>query len=300
MFPTEKELKLIQIYFFVCERYEHHLKYLCERFSNNKEPEFTDQEAITIYLFCMSTERRFQVKEIYNFAKDYLFDWFPKLPSYAAYCDRINRLSEAFKALSLFLLNFYIPQECSRYFALIDSLPIITCSGKRNAKVALDITDKGFCSTKNMYYHGLKFHVLAHYHEGHLPHPDQVILTKASENDLTSLKPIALHLQDRLIFGDKIYGFEEFWADRKRQSNVQMLVPIKDIKGQADVEKQRNKAYNDLFSTAVSKIRQPIESLFNWLMQKTKIQTASKVRSTKGLLTFVFGRIATAYVNLIF
>lgn len=93
MFPTDNKFELVQIYFFVCEQYENNLKYLCERFSNNKEPEFTDQKTMTIYLFSMSVERRFQVKEINNFAKDYLNNWFPKLPSYAIYSDRINRLS---------------------------------------------------------------------------------------------------------------------------------------------------------------------------------------------------------------
>lgn len=137
------------------------------------------------------------------------------------------------------------------YIALIDSLPIITCSGKRKAKVALDMTDKGFCSSKNMYYYGLKLHSPAHYHAGHLPHPDVIVFSKASENDLTYLKPIALHLHNRLIFGDKIYGFEEFWADRQQQSNVQMLTPIKDKKRQSEAEKQWNKAFIDLFSTAL-------------------------------------------------
>lgn len=63
-----------------------------------------------------------------------------------------------------------------------------------------------------------------------------------------------------------------------------MLIPVKEIKAQSDEEKQRNKAYNDLFSTAVSKIRQPIESFFNWLNEKTKIQRANKVRLIFGLL----------------
>ena len=35
-------------------------------------------------------------------------------------------------------------------------MPIITCSGKRKAKVATEITDKGYNSTKKMYYYGLK------------------------------------------------------------------------------------------------------------------------------------------------
>ena len=71
MFPTDKKLKLVQTYFFVCEQYESNLQFLCERFSNYKNPEFTDQEAMTIYLFAMNVERRFQIKEIYCFAKDY-------------------------------------------------------------------------------------------------------------------------------------------------------------------------------------------------------------------------------------
>jgi len=55
-----------------------------------------------------------------------------------------------------------------------------------------------------------------------------------------------------------------------------------------------------LFSTAVSKVRQPIEALFNWLIEKTDIQRASKVGSTKGLLVHVFGRLAAAFIPLIF
>jgi hypothetical protein len=62
-----------------------------------------------------------------------------------------------------------------------------------------------------------------------------------------------------------------------------MLTPIKAIKGESLEITQRNRAYNALFSAAVSKIRQPIESLFNWLNEKTTIQRAMKVRSTSGL-----------------
>jgi len=39
--------------------YAKKLKYLCQRFSNNSNPEFTDQEAITIYLYSMHVEHRF-------------------------------------------------------------------------------------------------------------------------------------------------------------------------------------------------------------------------------------------------
>jgi hypothetical protein len=45
----------------------------------------------------------------------------------------------------------------------------------------------------------------------------------------------------------------------------QLMTPIKDVKGMCPLLKQFDKAYNELYNTAVSTIRQPIESLFNWL-----------------------------------
>jgi hypothetical protein len=54
----------------------------------------------------------------------------------------------------------------------------------------------------------------------------------------------------------------------------------------------------EILSTAVSRVRQPIESLFNWIEEKTGIQTASKVRSTQGLLVHVFGKLAAAMLML--
>ena len=82
--------------------------------------------------------------------------------------------------------------------------------------------------------------------------------------------------------------------------NSEMMTPVKAVKGMADVIKNRIKAADDLYSTAVSKIRQPIESLFNWLIQKTDIQKASLVRATSGLLVHTFGKLAAAFINLAF
>jgi hypothetical protein len=49
---------------------------------------------------------------------------------------------------------------------------------------------------------------------------------------------------------------------------------------------------------AVSRIRQPIESLFSWIREKTGIQTASKMRSSEGLMVHAFGRFAAAMLLL--
>ncbi|HSO89351.1 MAG TPA: hypothetical protein VLQ91_22550 [Draconibacterium sp.] len=51
--------------------------------------------------------------------------------------------------------------------------------------------------------------------------------------------------------------------------------------------------------TAVSRVIQPVESIFNWLIDKTDIQRASKVSSSKGLMVYAFGRLAAAFIPLI-
>lgn len=48
----------------------------------------------------------------------------------------------------------------------------------------------------------------------------------------------------------------------------------------------------------MAKVRQPIESFFNWIHQKTDIQQANKVRSEVGLKLHVFGKFAVALALL--
>ncbi|MEL7196461.1 MAG: transposase, partial [Bacteroidota bacterium] len=76
----------------------------------------------------------------------------------------------------------------------------------------------------------------------------------------------------------------------------ELLTPVKYRRGQPLEDKQRHKAADDLYSKAVSRLRQPIESLFNWIIEHTDLQRASKVRSTKGLLVHIFGKIAAALI----
>lgn len=299
MIIKTKETKLVEIYLYICEKYEEELKYCCERFSNNDKPELTDQEIMTIYLFVIFEEQRFKVKQIHRFANEYLRSWFPKLGSYSAFCNRLNRLSEAFRVLVSQLLSENQP-SCNFNQSVLDSMPIITCSGKRTGLIAQELTDKSFCSTKNLWYYGLKLHVLGFTNTGRLPHPESIILNPASHNDLNIFKESWFELTNREFYGDKIYFDTEFFSDLLITKKSVMFTPIKAIKNQCDRLNQFDRAYNDLYSKAVSKIRQPIESLFNWLIEKTDFQRASKVRSSKGLLVHVFGKIAAAFIYLIF
>ncbi|MGF7139775.1 transposase [Roseimarinus sediminis] len=297
MISKDKDDKLIRIYFFVCEKFEE-LQFYCERFSNNKQPEFTDQEIMTIYLYAINHAGHTKVKHIYRFASDWLRSWFPKLGSYQAFNNRLNRLGGAFTRLTEIILNDNQPEDCCLNQSLMDSMPIITCSGKRIGKVARELTDKGYCSTKGMYYYGLKMHLLGFRRIGKLPHPEQILFTPASVNDVTVFKESWAEIEDRVFFGDKIYFVNDLNESMLKNRNSETLAPIKAIKGMHEVIKQRIKAADDLFSTAVSKVRQPIEAIFNWLIEKADIQKASKVRSTKGLIVHAFGKLAAAFINL--
>jgi len=300
MISKDKECKLIEIYFYVSEKFEKELKFYSERFSNNSKPEFSDEEVMTVYLYIMHHEQQFKIKHIHRFASEYLRSWFPKLPSYQAFNNRLNRLHTAFSKLTEILLSEFQPEDCCLDQSLLDSMPIITCSGKRTGKVAKELTDKGFNSTKGFYYYGLKLHALGFRRIGKLPHPEQILFTPASVNDLSLYKEAWSKINNRVFYGDKIYIDKDFFINMKNEFDSEMLTPVKGVKGMSDALKNFNKAADDLFSTAVSRVRQPIEALFNWLIEKADIQRASKVRSTKGLLVHIFGRLATAYIHLIF
>ena len=91
MIPKDKEYRLIKIYMYICDMYEQSLKYHCQRYSNNSKPLFSDEEILTIYFFVGHEQKYTLIKDIHNFAKEYLRDWFPNLVSYQTFNYRLNR-----------------------------------------------------------------------------------------------------------------------------------------------------------------------------------------------------------------
>lgn len=143
----------------------------------------------------------------------------------------------------------------------------------------------------------MKLHMVGQRREGTLPFPEMITLTPASDNDLTVFKSECVpYLSGKTVLADKIYSDFSFFNEN---NPVKVLTPHKEIKGEPEVLKQREKAARGLFSQAVSKVRQPIESFFNWLNEKTEIQRASKVRATKGLLVHTFGKLAIALLTFV-
>lgn len=294
---------LVKLYVHICDEFDQGIIMYTQRYSNNSAsivPAFTDQEAITVYLFGLLQRQR-EVKGVYDYAVDHLKDWFPTLPSYVKFNERLNRLNGALAALAQRMADqIELPAWLNGQQlvdAMVDSFPIIMAKGSRadTAKVAVEVADKGYCSSKNLWYHGIKLHKLGISLPGSLPLPQCLVLSAASENDNIVFKEqVAPYFRHLRIYGDKIFHDEVGMQELKEQFDIEMMPCNKRKKGQTHLH-----ADQKLFNRLVSCSRQPIESFFNWLEQKTAIQCAAKVRSTQGLFKHVFARLAAAFFILI-
>ena len=289
------EDQLIQLYCDICDLYQRELWQYCERFSNNDAPEFTDEEVITIYLFGIM-EKRFEIAQIHKHTHDHLSRWFPHLPSYGGYIQRLNKLNAVFPPLLNALAPTWDGGSKVNLAFVLDSMPIILARGSRRfqAKVAREVADCGYCASKKLAYYGLKLHVLGIRQPGTLPHPEYLELTSARPHDITVLDGITPYLRHGELYADKAYASEVLEALLAYQEMF-LLTPTKKAKGQEKLH-----MFEQLWSTSVSRVRQPIESLFSWLERKTGIQIASNVRSLNGLLVHVYGRLSAAMYMLSF
>lgn len=91
--------KLIRLYGTICQCNDSRFIEGKQRLSNNNCPQFSDKELITVYLWGKA-QQLVTRKAICNDTRNHLLEWFPKLPSYQAFCQRLNRLAAAFRALA--------------------------------------------------------------------------------------------------------------------------------------------------------------------------------------------------------
>lgn len=287
------QLQLIALFVYISKHYDDYIWTYAQRMSNNSSPKFSDIEVITVYIW--GVLRGFQqVQDIHQFTQDHLMEWFPKLPGYASYIQRLNRLSEVFVPLIGQIQQDFPQMEGIEMIRLIDSMPVMIAKEQRSssAKAAGELANKGYNSTKKTYYYGVKLHILAFRRSGQLPLPDYIGLTPASEADINILKEISEDIHLTPVYADKAY-IDEALSQLLDQQGSSLNTPVKKEKGQKELL-----LFQSAWSTLVSQVRQPIESLFNWIQEKTGIQVASKVRSFQGLMVHVFGKIAAAMLLL--
>jgi len=292
-------IQLIRLFCYVSDLYHTTLKHEVQRFSPNAHPKFSDEEAISTYLWGIK-HGHLNIKAIHSFIADYYYDCFPMLPCYQEYVRRINLLSPAFSALAAVLAEKGLMLLDAPFESLLDSFPIILANGRRmkQAKVARECCSEGYCSSKNMHYYGVKLHVSGFRRAAALPIPEHMLVTQASVHDLTAMRHVLETTPNRTFYADKAYVSSDLNRTMSIQSST-IITPSKERKGESEWERHFNRATNNLVQTAVSRIRQPIEALFNWLEQKVNLQNASRVRSTPGLYVFIFARLSFCILLLL-
>lgn len=289
------ETKLIELYLLICRLYDTKPVLKQQRLSNNHQPLFSDEELLTMYLFGHlqghTTQRR-----IYDYVSNHWREWFPALPAYQSVNCRLNELTPAFELLIEHLLSSSTSHIEATADRLIDSVPVMLARGTRanRGRVADGLADTGFCATKQQHYRGVKLHFIAARRIKRLPLPEKIHLSRASQHDLSALREVSPSLPAGCgLFADKAYFHRDTQEACKEQG--WFLVAI--------YKRHRHETEKDvptLHNRFVSAIRQPLESLFNWLIQTTDLQNASRVRSSQGLMVHCYGKLAVACLLLTF
>ena len=140
-------------------------------------------EVLTIYLLAIMEEDNRHVSRIHRHAAKYLPSWLLVLPTYKAYVHR--RLADCLPLDCLPLLADCPCRRVREGILLLDSMPIVTCWHKRAGQVAPNLSGKGLCPSKNLFYYGCKLHSVNDSPPAPMPLPVYVELTAASEHDLT-------------------------------------------------------------------------------------------------------------------
>lgn len=160
-------------------------------------------------------------------------------------------------------------------------------SRRYHATVAPEYASCGYCASKKLYYYGVKLHLISDRRAGTLPMPRFGGLTDAGMHDATAFEHIMHQLPYQAVSADQAY--EHF--SRYPVLPFTLFTPVKKQQGQEYLD-----ADEDWLSRAVSTVRQPIESLFNWIEQKTGIQCASKLRSSNDALGSCLRKACCRYV----
>ena len=285
---------IIELYCTICQCNDSRFLKEKQRLSNNNCPKFTDDELITVYLWGLK-KQLFTRKAIYNYVKEEMHDYFPDLPSYQAFCRRLNRLAGAFRALAEIWSEQAIEKSEQTGSYVLDSCPIMLAKDSRSnhAKVGTELCNLTRNSTRNQWYHGVKLHIFGLWQTKKLPVPCAMHIAPASFCDLWAAKQIIFDcepIRNGKLYADRAYIDASWQQDMKSSYNIDVITPRKKKKNEYLIS-------GDAFSTSVSSVRQPIESFFNWLNVKTSIQSASHIRSLQGLFFHVFS--ALAFANLL-
>lgn len=234
----------------------------------------------------MKKETILKLIELYCYVSDIYDSRLAYSAQRFSFNNRLNNLHEAFRELTFILTTIFKNEFSDIIESIVDSFPIALAIDKRayKGKVAKEICNKGYCSTKDFHYYGCKLHVIASVRTKTTPYPKYALITEASVHDLEAVRELFTSFKNRKIYADRAYADAGLKSLAKVNGTV-ILTPYKRKRGEKIVD-----SADSIASTAISRIRQPIESLFNQIDEKVKLQNTSKVRSLNGFLTHILGK----------
>lgn len=262
-----------------------------QRQSNNRCPQFSDQELIGLCLWGKAKHLPTR-KAIYEVGKECFSNLFPNLPSYQAFCRRLNRIADAFRVLAEIWLERpgqdpFVPKTF-----VLDSCPIQLARHTYSnfGKVARECCSLTYNSTRKEFYYGMKLTAFGQLRPGKIPWPCALVAGDAKICDLWTAQQImrdSCPIWNGILYADRAYIDAAWKEELQKFYNIKIITPRKKAKYDTLVSK-------DAFSESVASERQPIESFFNWLNFHTGIQDAHYIRSTSGLLFHIFSSFALA------
>lgn len=289
-------IQLIDLYFRVCEVYNNQMIFHCFRHTKNGvQPLFTDEEVLTCYLFATGWQKCDGPKACYEYMKHHYHDCFPKLPAYQTFNHRLNRLAEVLPVFTQACFKAWKDLESFQPTTTIltDSFPVVTSSGKRPTSGCTILSNKGRCATKSLWFHGVKVHLGGWEQSKTLPIPEYLIIAPASVHDKKAQEDELYELINTTVVADKAYVDAKLEQEMKLNNSC-LITPPRNGRGTKKADRQRFGASDRLQQKLISNLRQPIETFFAWLERKVSIESASRVRSYRGLLVHIYGKIAAA------
>jgi hypothetical protein len=139
-----------------------------------------------------------------------------------------SRLNRRLHAIPAFFWHFLVAHLAAKQHSrcdhfLIDSFPISTCLPVRTSRRSLFQGKQyvGYNASKNMWFTGLKVHVLATFRG----QPQEFFISPASTHDLKAFQKMYLGALPRgsTIFGDKAYTSKDFEEDLLRTKDVLLV-----------------------------------------------------------------------------
>lgn len=258
------------------------------RHSNNKYPQFTDAEVLTIEIVGQLAKKDSQSAWYRYVRKNYLC-LFPQLCSRTRYVRRVFQLQK--------LTEYFQQNLCTMLAAnyskhlLIDSFPIELCNMQRlkNSSQPFESygANYGYCAAKKLHYYGFKCHIVSDLRGI----PIFICLTRASMSDLQAFEFVVEQMFQHSIvkgqtfyIGDKGYVGKEFHEKMEKIYGVTLLSMQREYKS----TKYGQSPLNEF----LKKVRKLIESTINLFSVELHAGT-TKRRTFKGLANSLLIKLAS-------